>query len=515
MRKTLTLLIAFCFVVGLNAYAQSNKVVINADLANHKINKNIYGQFAEHLGRDIYDGIWVGEDSDIPNVDGYRKDVLEALKELNIPVIRWPGGCFADEYHWKDGIGPRDERPTRINELWGMVPEDNSFGTHEFMKFTELVGAEPYISGNVGTGTPQEMSQWVEYLTYGGHSELADLRRKNGRDKPWHVKYWGIGNESWGCGGNMTPEYYADQFKRYATFLHNYPGNHLFKIASGYSDGHYHWTEVLMQKARWMMDGISLHYYTIAGPSWGHKGSSTDFSEDLYFSALYKANKLDEYITGHSNIMDQYDPQKRVALIVDEWGIWTDRLPGSKPGFLYQQNSLRDALVASTSLDILNHHSDRVRMANIAQMVNVLQAMVLTKGDQMVKTPTYYVFDMYKVHQDAEYLPINVDAKKYTHNGKSLSSISASASKDSTGVTHITMTNLDPKNDQSVTIDIRGLNVGKVLGGRVLTAPKVNSINSFDHPNTIVPDDFNDASLSNNELTINIPAKSVIVLGLK
>ncbi len=493
---------------------QKDTVVVNADLGTVKISKYIYGQFAEDLGHGIYGGVWVGPNSDIPNIDGIRKDVVEALKKIDVPDVRWPGGCFADQYHWKDGIGPRKDRPKRIN-MWGNVIDNNSFGTAEFLEFCKLIGAQPYLAGNVGSGTVREMKQWVEYLTYPDGTTLSDLRKENGHPAPYHIKFWGVGNESWGCGGNMTPEFYADQYKRYTTYLSNYGGNHLFKIASGPNGADYHWTQVLMKDVGRRMNGLSLHYYTIAGPSWSNKGSSTNFSEKLYFDALKKAKQMDEIVSRHSTIMDEYDPQKHVALVVDEWGIWTDPLPGTNPGFLEQQNSMRDALVASTTLDIFNKHAARVRMANIAQMVNVLQAMILTKGKQMVLTPTYYVFGMYKVHMGATYLPISIHSANYTFDGDSLPAISATASKDSTGKVHITMSNIDPSKKQTVVIDLRGINLHSVHNGQILTAKSFDSVNTFENPDNVKPKPFHDARLRDGKLTVDMPSKSIVALELQ
>ncbi|MDX1617797.1 MAG: alpha-L-arabinofuranosidase C-terminal domain-containing protein, partial [Balneolaceae bacterium] len=452
MSKILTAAVTI-FLVNAALYAQSNTVIVYADRAEYTISRHIYGQFSEHLGRGIYGGIWVGEDSDIPNTEGYRNDVLKALRELEIPNIRWPGGCFADEYDWRDGIGPPAERPETVNTHWGMVTEDNRFGTHEFLRFAELLGAEPYISANVGSGTPAQMQDWVEYMTFEGESELANLRRKNGRKQPWKIRFFGIGNESWGCGGNMTADYYADLYRRFQTYIKEYSGNELVKIASGWSNDHYEWTETLMRKAGDEMDAISLHYYTIAGPGWDEKGPSADFGEALYFSGLKKALLLDRYIEGHAAVMDKYDPQKRIALAVDEWGIWTDPLSGSNPAFLEQQNSMRDALIAAVSLDILNAHADRVRIANIAQTVNVLQAMIRTEGNRMIKTPTYHVFHLYKPHQDAPLLPSDIRSEEYTHNGENIPAISATASRDRSGTVHITVSNLNPGRELEVTFD--------------------------------------------------------------
>ena len=364
------------------------------------INPEIYGNFSEHLGRCIYDGIYVGENSDIPNTEGFRTDVVDAFRQIKLPVLRWPGGCFADEYHWRDGIGEKSQRKKMVNTNWGGVVEDNSFGTHEFMRFCELVGCEPYISGNVGSGTVEELSNWVEYMTFDGVSPMAELRKRNGREQPWKLKYLGIGNESWGCGGSMRPEYYSDLYRRYATYCRNYSGNQLFKVASGPKAVDYNWTKVLMKQITpCNMNGMSLHYYTVPNGDWWHKGSATKFDEEEYYKTIRSTLGIEGMIIRHSGIMDRYDPEHKVGLIVDEWGTWYDVEPGTNPGFLYQQNTMRDAIVAAINLNIFNQHSARIPMANIAQAVNVLQSILLTEGSKTIKTPTYHVFDLYKQHQ--------------------------------------------------------------------------------------------------------------------
>ncbi len=511
MRKFLLTPVIILLLGCFTATAQ-NSMVITADQPQSTISEHIYGQFSEHLGTGMYGGLWVGEDSDIPNTDGFRNDVIKALKELQIPNVRWPGGCFADEYDWRDGIGPQDERPVRINTHWGMVEEKNQVGIHEFMRLTELIDTEPYISANVGSGTPREMANWIEYMTFDGNSTLANLRRENGQEEAWEVKFWGIGNESWGCGGNMQPDYYADLYRRYATFAKNYSGNELYKIASGYSNENYGWTETVVEEAGDHMDAISLHYYTLPTGDWGNKGPSKDFGEEMYFSTLQRGLRMDEFVTQHSNRMDKFDPEKRITLAVDEWGVWTDPLEGTNPGFLQQQNSIRDALVASTTLDILNKHSDRVRIGNIAQTVNVLQAMVLTDGEQMLKTPTYHVFDFYTVHHNTKMLPLHLETEEYEYEGEGIPSLSATASKSDDGTVNLTVTNLHASETKEVTADIRGMELSSVSNARLLTADAVDGINTFDNPDNVSPTDFNDYSLDGHNLTLHIPSKSVIVL---
>ncbi|HKJ33766.1 MAG TPA: alpha-L-arabinofuranosidase C-terminal domain-containing protein [Balneolales bacterium] len=515
LQKISGLLIVLTIFIGFrSAHAQQkNQIIVNADQGSIKISKYIYGQFAEDLGNGIYGGIWVGKNSNIPNIDGMRKDVIDALRKLDVPDVRWPGGCFADRYNWRDGIGPEKDRPKRV-DMWGNVTDTNAFGTNEFLKFCKLIGAQPYLAGNVGSGTVRELKDWVTYMTYPGDSKLANMRRKDGHPKPYHIKFFGVGNESWGCGGQMTPEHYANVYRRYAEFIPNYGGNHLFKIASGPNGGDYHWTKVLMKDVGHRMNGMSLHYYTIAGPSWGHKGSSTHFGQKLYFDALKKAMKMNTIVKKTSTIMNEYDPQKKIALVVDEWGIWTDPLPGSHPGFLRQQNTLRDALIASTTLDIFNKHAARVKMANIAQMINVLQSMIMTKGKKMFLTPTYYVFDMYKKHMGATYLPLHMNVKNYTYDGQSIPSITATASKDSEGNVHLTISNLNPNKSQQVTLDIRGLNLSHVSNGKILTAKTFDSYNTFDHPNNVKPEAFHHARLVGNKLIIDMPSKSLVSLDL-
>lgn len=493
-----------------------NKVIVNADINRGKINKNIYGHFAEHLGRCIYEGIWVGEHSAIPNTKGIRDDVLAALKQINIPVLRWPGGCFADEYHWKDGVGPREHRKRMVNTHWGGVVENNHFGTHEFMMLCELLGCEPYICGNVGSGTVQEMSEWVEYMTFDGESPMANWRRENGREEPWKIRFFGVGNENWGCGGNMRPEYYSDLYRRYQTYVRNYSENKIYKIAGGANIDDYNWTEVLMENAHWLMDGLSLHYYTIPGDFWLGKGSAVGFPENEWFITMKKALYMDELITKHSTIMDKYDPQKRVGMIIDEWGTWFDVEPGTNPGFLYQQNTIRDALVAGLHFNIFHKHADRVQMTNIAQTVNVLQAMILTEGENMILTPTYHVFDMYKVHQDAQVLAVNSTFGNYELDGQTLPQVTVSASKNADGKVHISLCNIDHKNEALLDLDLRGVNVVDTkVSGTIISADRMNAHNTFEAPDVVKPVDFTGVTVVNNQWAIKLPPMSVVTLAIE
>ena len=498
------------YVIFLSFSAISQNVItVHADQPGAKIDKAIYGHFAEHLGHCIYGGIYVGDKSDIPNTNGFRNDVVKALIDMKVPLIRWPGGCFADTYHWKDGIGPKSERASIVNVHWGGVTEDNSFGTHEFLDFCELVGADPYICLNVGSGTVREAAEWIEYVTASNESPMTKLRKQNGREKPWNVKYWSAGNETWGCGGNMRAEYYADIYRQYASYMRA-PG--MYKIVSGANSDDYHWTDVLMREASRMMNGISVHYYTVPR-DWNRKGSATQFTDSTWFVTLQKTLKMEELVTKHSEIMDKYDPRKRVGLLVDEWGTWYDVEPGTNPGFLYQQNTLRDAMVAGINLNIFNNHADRVRMSNIAQMINVLQAVILTNDKGIVLTPTYYVFKMYSVHQDAKMLPIDLKCGKYTSGSNSIDAINASASvKD--GVVSITLCNLDPVNAQNISFDIQGLKVANV-SGQIVTANKINAYNDFGKKEEVSLTEFKNAKLNKGQLEASIPAKSVVLIQLK
>ncbi len=511
--KTVVFIMISLFTLAVNA----RDVEIQIDTANPgaKINKNIYGQFMEHLGRGIYEGIWVGEDSNIPNTKGYRNDVLKALKELQVPLLRWPGGCFADEYHWRDGIGPRDKRKVTVNTNWGGVTDDNSFGTHEFLELAEMLDAEVYVNGNLGTGTPREMAEWLEYMTSPSDSTLANLRRQNGREEPWKIHYFAIGNESWGCGGTMTPEFYANLYKQYATFLKTPKDNRPIMIASGGYNERTDWVEGLLEHIPpyWTMrmQAISHHYYTVPTGVWEKKGNATGFPKKEWISTMEQTLRMEEFIVQNVAIMDKYDPEKKIGFYVDEWGTWYDVSEGDNPGFLYQQNTLRDAVVASLNLDLFHKYSDRVHMSNIAQMVNVLQAMILTDKEKMLLTPTYHVFKMYIPFQDATNLPVKLRKNPdYKFDGHKVPQVSASAATTKDGKTVLALTNVDP--DNAINVKLKG--DWKSASGQLLSGKEIDSHNTFDKKDNVVPVDYSTTSM-NGELSFNIPAKAIIVVELK
>jgi alpha-N-arabinofuranosidase len=485
---------------------------IQGDEEGGEISRHLYGHFAEHLGRCIYDGMWVGEDSPIPNTRGIRNDIVKALRDIQIPNLRWPGGCFADDYHWRDGIGPRDKRPKRVNMHWGQVIDTNEFGTHEFLDLCAQLDCEPYLAGNVGSGTPQEMRDWIEYLTYDGESKLANLRRKNGREEPWKIKYFGVGNENWGCGGNMRPEYYADVYRRFATFCRDYSGNRLTRVACGPGGLDQNWTRVLMDRAAREMQAYSLHYYTV-WPGWNNKTPATGFGEKQWFAMLSGCLEIERAIREAKEIMDRHDERKRIAIYMDEWGSWYRVEPGH-PGYgLYQQNSLRDAVLAGLSLHIFHEHNDRVKMANIAQTVNVLQAMILTEREKMLLTPTYHVFEMYKVHHDATRLPLELQAPDYEFDGRKMTALSLSASRDDAGIVHISAVNAHARDTVRLECELKGVDASQVTG-RILTAEKLDAHNTFAEPDRVKPSTYDGASLDGRTLKADVPPRSVVVLRL-
>lgn len=491
--------------------AKDHKVDIEFDAsqAGPVIDKDVYGQFAEHLGRGIYEGVWVGEDSDIPNTRGFRNDVLNALREIKVPLVRWPGGCFADEYHWREGIGPREDRPVKVNTHWGGVEEPNTFGTHEFFEFVELLGADAYVNGNLGSGSVQEMAEWMEYMTGEKGSTLAEERRKNGREEPFEIAYFGIGNEAWGCGGNMRPEYYADLYRQYATFLKAPAGKLPKLVASGGHSEDITWTDVLSANIDQNIDGISYHYYTLPTSDWDNKGRAINFTEQEWLATMDRTYKIDVYIADNLAVLEKNDPEGKVKFYVDEWGTWYDPEPERDPGFLYQQNTLRDAVVAAVNFNIFHKYAERVTMTNIAQMVNVLQAMILTDKEKMVLTPTYHTYGMYKVFQDATSIPFEIKTGRYGKGDNSVPAVTASVARGTDGKLYLALVNLDPDNGASIDLDIDGVKVSKAVG-LLLTANDMDARNTFESPEQLQPVAF-EAELKD----FSIPAKSVVVVELK
>jgi alpha-N-arabinofuranosidase len=506
---------ALLFAAGANAGTLTAQGTLKADQPGAPISRYIYGQFSEHLGRGIYDGVWVGEDSKIPNVRGIRSDVVAALKDAHVPIIRWPGGCFADEYHWRDGVGPRDQRPVRKNNWWGGSPETNAFGTHEFMDFVAQVGADPYVSINVGSSNPTEMREWIEYMTSPGDDTLANERRKNGHDAPFKVPVVGIGNESWGCGGSMTPEYYSDEYRRFNAFFHKNQDNPATRVASGANSFDTHWTDVVMHNVGIdNLDAISLHYYTIPSGDWGHKGAATGFSEQEWVNTFSQTLRMEDLLQKQIAVMDADDPQKKVGLYVDEWGTWYDVEPGTNPGHLYQLNTLRDGVLAAANFNIFQHHTDRVRLTAIAQTINVLQSMILTQGDKIALTPTYYAYKMYVPFQDSTALPLDITAPDFKLGDKTIPAINASAALGKDGKTYIGIANMDPEDQVVLSVNLTGIKASSV-SGQVMTAAKMDAYNGIGQAATVAPVDYKGGKIKDGVLTLTLPAKSVVVVSLQ
>jgi len=502
--------------------AETAHLSIDASKAGAKIDRNLFGQFAENLGHGLYEGIWVGPDSAIPNTRGVRNDVVTALRALKVPNVRWPGGCFGDEYHWRKGIGPAAQRPATLNSSWGAVIDTNRFGTQEFMDFVQQIGSQAYVSINVGSGSPQEAAEWLEYMTAAKPTALAKERAANGHPDAYTIPFLGIGNESWGCGGNMTADYYLSQLKIYSHFARNdnpaQQGEHqMLKIAVGPGTPETEWTETIMKAWQhhdwsWNIDGLSLHWYTVPN-GWPPSTPSTGFGAAEYGKSLKSTLFMNDLLRKQESVMDKYDPQKKVALVVDEWGAWHAPLPGTNKDFLVQQNSLRDAILGSLNLNIFARHADRVRMANIAQMINVLQAMILTDKEKMVLTPTYYLFRMYVPFQDATFVPVSFDAGTYTQDGVTLPRVDAIAARDGSGKLWIEITNLDPEKTLDVEAESTGI-LAKSAKGETLTAPAVDSVNTFAAPSAVVPKAVS-ATVKDGKLELTVAPKSVTVISLE
>jgi alpha-L-arabinofuranosidase len=516
-------LLSLCATGSAAEQAFDARILIRADRPGAVIDPNIYGQFVEHLGRGVYEGIWVGPESPIPNTRGIRNDVVAALRQARIPLVRWPGGCFAENYHWRDAIGPRAQRTPGVNTAWGDEPESNHFGTHEFMDFVEQIGAQPFISVNVASGSPAEAQAWMQYLTGPAHSGAGRERARNGRNEPWKIPFIGIGNETWGCGGNMTAEYYSDVYRQYASVLKPYGK----LIASDANSDDYAWTEILLKRALYrhppdvpttlayiskqrQIEMISIHFYTFSGNDWGRKSPATGFTEADWARSMARTLETDEMITQHTKILDRHDPKGEVGISFSEWGAWwaTDK---DRPSNLYQANTLRDGVIAGVTLNIFQNHAARVRMANLAQMVNVLQALILTDKEKMLLTPTYHVFDMYKDHQGARLLPTEATAPEFEESGNRVASLSVSASQSADGTATVSIVNMDPRRDARIRIEAQGLNLRSATA-RVMTAKSMDAHPDFGKSDPLLPVQLGRVAAKGGAISIVAPAKSVLVL---
>ena len=493
------------------ALAQA-RIEVHADAPIHTIAPEIYGQFLEHVGTQPYGGIWVGEDSEIPNTDGIRNDVFDALKALEVPVVRWPGGCFADLYHWQDGIGPKAERPLRVNMVWGETPETNAFGTHEFFDFAERLGAKTYLNVNLGTGTAKEAADWLEYITAETGDRAAE-REENGRATPWKVDYLSIGNETWGCGGHFTAETYADLYSQYASFAKT-AGEQPVRIISGAHDGNPEYADTILQHPYIddLAEGISLHVYTLPTGDWGKKGPATGFPEAEWASTMKRTLRMADIIADQRAIFEKHElPADEFGLYVDEWGMWVDQDEDTNPPALYQQGSIRDAVVAGLNLNIFHENADVVKMTNIAQMVNVLQAMILTDGPDMVLTPTYHVFEMYKPFMGAEALDLDIQSPDYTYGDITVPAISVSAARTEDGNIILAVVNASAKDNHLV--DASAFSASTATG-RILQGKTMDAHNTFEDPTRVHPVPYRTEG-SGGDLILSVPPRSVLVVTLE
>jgi len=500
------------------------RVTIAPDEPIGTISPALHGHFAEHLGELVYPGIWVGPDSPVPNVDGIRTDVVDALRPLRIPVLRWPGGCFADDYNWRDGVGPRQSRPARVNTHWGMAPEPNQFGTHEFVAFARAIGAQPYFAGNLGSGSPRDLRDWIEYCNHPGGSTLADQRRANGADDPFGVRLWGIGNENWGCGGQMTPEAYAEAYARFRTFAFDFGGTPITGIACGPNGSDWDWTRRFFEQLRRgslgdrtrQVQAFAAHYYC------GTAGTATEFDESQWLELLTKAIAVEGIITGHRQLMDEFDPDRRIDLILDEWGAWHPVETGKPRGGLYQQNTMRDALVAALSLDIFHNQADKLVMANIAQLINVLQSVLLVDEQQCITTPTYHVFALYAAHQGRTAVRVQSSADVLStgeaaedvactrfidRRPAQLRTVAGSASVSGDDLV-VTLTNASPSEPVEVEVDVRRV---RLADGQLITlaADDIHAHNTFAHPDAVSVADPAAVPAVDGRLRATLPAASV------
>ena len=487
---------------GVSSPAASQSVSIDLGRETGAIRPELHGHFAEHLGSCVYGGLWVGKQSSIPNIDGYRKQAVEYLKGL-IPVLRWPGGCFADDYHWRDGVGPAARRPRRVNLHWGMYTEDNSFGTHEFIGLCRLIGAQPYVAGNVGSGTPEELRDWIEYCNYPKGSSLSDERAANGSPEPFGVRYWGVGNENWGCGGNMTGDEYAAIYRRFATYVRPFGGTQLFTVACGPSGNNKEWTQKFwgnMTRGP-RPSGFGMHFYSNA------RSAATKFTVEAMRQQFASFPNIETAILEQRALLDQVAAprgnQAPVGLLLDEWGVWDQMVPEEerKYGRLFQQITMRSAVAAALGLNVIHRQAGKLVMTNIAQIVNVLHSLLLTEEDKCVRTTTYWVYEMTKPHLGQTSLATELAAD-----------LSISASR---GGKDVTLTLVNPNHETSVnlTCSLAG-GTASGAGARVLQDKDINAANTFSEPNRIMPKPLS-VSAQGGTLKAELPPLSVSTVLVK
>lgn len=497
-----------------------NRITLDFSSSRGTIAPELYGHFAEHIGGVFYDGLWVGEDSGIEHIHGFRKSIVDSFKRIAPPVLRWPGGCFAETYNWRDGIGPRASRPRRIN-WWhycdGRV-EPNEVGTHEFMALCRLVGAEPYIAANMTSISPLQVRDWMEYCNMpAGATTLADERAMNGDTEPFGVRYWGIGNENWGGGGQMTPERCADEFIRFTTVCRPLAPLKMRYIMCGANGHDLDWTRRLMKQwsgrpwhetRAW---GMSVHYYTNALSG----KDDVNFDEKGWYDELFRADYMRRIIDDHRAVMDDYDPDRRLKLVVDEWGNWHIDGTGPSKGYnlFEQQSNMRDAQVAALTLNLFNNRCDVVGMANVAQLCNNLHSLYLAGGHSMVETPNYHVFDLYQGHKGGRHVKLTVEARVIeSERYDPLKLISASASVKN-GVLTLTVANMD----LTASADVRLSALGGSIAGkgtlRVLHHSDPMTCNTFDNPHAVVPQAWE--IILDDDAVITLPAASVAALTVK
>jgi alpha-N-arabinofuranosidase len=502
--------------------AASKKAVVHADREIGTVRPDFHSHFAEHLGSCTYGGIWVGKNSPIPNIDGFRKATVEYLKELGVPVLRWPGGCFADDYHWRDGIGPASKRPRRVNIHWGKYTEDNSFGTHEFLAFCRLIGAEPYLAANVGTGTPQEMRDWIEYCNYPKGSALADERAANGSPEPFNVRYWGVGNELWGCGGNYRAEDAAREYRRFATFARAVGGNQVYLVGCGPSGNDARWTRGFMDTLAGGLtpNGYSMHYYE------GGSLPPEQFTPEAMYQQFNTFPRVEQAVTAQRTLLDGYDPNRRIGLFLDEWGVW-DRLTDNSKGRLWQQSTMRSGVAAALGLNVFNRIADKLYMCNIAQIVNVLQSVLLTDGPEgknCVRTTTYYAFMLFKPHRGNTAVEVETDAPRLTDFGgrggrggrggqpEPPPDMSLSASRQGS---KMVLSFVNPRHDVDMDVDcaLRGA-TAKSGTAQILHDSDINAYNGFDNPDRIVIKSH-EVAVEVGRVRITLPSMSVATVTLE